>query len=271
MMPRFSANLTFLFNEVPFLERFDEAAHAGFRAVEFAFPYEWPAREIADRVKANKLEVVLINAPPGDLDAGDRGTASLPGREYEFQAAFATALRYAQTLACPRVHVMAGVVPFDADAEQRARRRSTLIRNLKFACTEAAEQGVTVLLEALNPRDVPNYLYSRQAEVDAVREEVGAANLKLQLDFYHAQIVEGDLTDKLRRLLPRVGHVQIAGLPGRHEPNVGEINYAWIFKQLDELRYDGWVGCEYHPLTTTAAGLTWFYRLLDRNPTANQG
>src|SRR6266545_1131739 len=219
MMPRFSANLTFLFNEVPFLERFDEAAHAGFRAVEFAFPYEWPAREIADRVKANKLDVV----------------------------------------------------PFDADAEQRARRRSTLIRNLKFACTEAAEQGVTVLLEALNPRDVPNYLYSRQAEVDAVREEVGAANLKLQLDFYHAQIVEGDLTDKLRRLLPRVGHVKIAGLPGRHEPNVGEINYAWIFKQLDELRYDGWVGCEYHPLTTTAAGLTWFYRLLDRNPTANQG
>jgi len=254
---------------VPFLERFDEAAQAGFRAVEFAFPYEWPAREIAERVAANKLEVVLINAPPGDWDAGERGTASLPGREHEFQASFATALRYAQAFGCPRVHVMAGVMPFDADGELRTRRRTTLVRNLKFACGEAAEQGVTVLLEALNPRDVPNYLYSRQAEVDAVREEVGTPNLKLQLDLYHAQIVEGDLTDKLRRYLPHVGHIQIPGVPGRHEPNIGEINYAWIIKQLDELKYSGWIGCEYRPLTSTASGLTWFYRLLDRKLSAS--
>jgi hydroxypyruvate isomerase len=268
-MPRFAANLTFLFNEVSFLDRFDEAAHAGFRAVEFAFPYEWPVREIADRAKANRLDVVLINAPPGDFDAGDRGTASLPGREHEFQAAFATALRYAKALRCPRIHVMAGIVPPDATAEERASRRATLVRNLRFACSEAAEQGVTVLLEALNPRDVPNYLYSRLADTDSVREEVGAPNVKLQIDLYHAQIVEGDLSEKLRRYLPHAAHVQIAGVPGRHEPNVGEINYAWIFKQLDDLRYDGWVGCEYRPLASTVAGLAWFYRLLDRRPSVD--
>lgn len=270
-MPRFAANLTFLFNEVPFLDRFAEATHAGFRGVEFAFPYEWPVREIADRARGNNLEVVLINAPPGDFDAGERGTASLPGREYEFQAGFATALRYAKTLRCTRIHVMAGVVPADATAQNRALRRSTLVRNLAFACTEAAEQGVTVVLEALNPRDAPGYFYSRQADVDAVRAEVGAPNLKLQLDLYHAQIVEGDLTDKLRRYLPNVGHIQVAGVPGRHEPNLGEINYAWIFKQLDDLKYDGWIGCEYRPIASTTAGLTWLYRLLDRKPVASEG
>ncbi len=263
-MPRFAANLTFLFNEVPFLDRFDEAANAGFRGVEFAFPYEWPAREIAERISTNKLEVVLINAPPGNWDAGERGTASLPGREHDFQASFATALRYAQTFGCARIHVMAGLLPFGADDDIRARRRTTLVRNLAFACAEAAEHGVTVLLEALNSRDAPNYFYSRQAEVDSIREEVGAANLKMQFDVYHAQIVEGDLTEKLHRYLPHIGHIQIAGAPGRHEPNTGEINYAWIFKQLDELKYDGWVGCEYRPLASTASGLMWLYRLLDR-------
>jgi hydroxypyruvate isomerase len=263
-MPRFAANLTLLFNEVPFLDRFDEAAHAGFRGVEFLFPYEWPAREIAERAKANRLDVVLINAPPGDWDAGERGTAALPGREHDFQAGFATALRYAKTLDCPRIHVMAGIVPADTTPEQRALRRATLVRNLRFACGEAAEQGVVVVLEALNPRDVPNYMYSHQAETNAVREEVGAANLKLQFDFYHAQIVEGDVTERFRRYLPHIGHVQVAGVPGRHEPNVGELNYAWIFKTLDEAKYDGWVGCEYRPQTTTTAGLNWFYGLLDR-------
>jgi hydroxypyruvate isomerase len=265
-MPRFAANLTFLFNEVAFLDRFGEAANAGFRAVEFAFAYELPAREIAARASGNGLEVVVINAPPGDFAAGERGTASLPGREHEFQAGFATALRYAKTLACSRIHVMAGVMPPEAGAEERARRRATLVRNLRYACDEAREQDVTVLLEALNPRDVPNYFYARQADVDAIRAEVDAPNLKLQLDLYHAQIVEGDLGEKLRRFLPVVGHVQIAGVPGRHEPDVGEVNYAWIFRQLDELRYDGWIGCEYRPLASTTAGLGWFYRLLDRKP-----
>jgi hydroxypyruvate isomerase len=265
-MPRFAANLTFLFNEVPFLDRFEEAAHAGFRAVEFAFPYEWPAREIADRVAANKLEVVLINAPPGDYQAGERGTASLPGREHEFQAGFATALRYAKAFACPQLHVMAGVVPADASADERSLRRSTLVRNLRFACSEAAEQGVTVTLEALNPRDSPNYFYSRQHDVDAIRGEVGASNVRMQVDLYHAQITEGHVTDLLHRYIAHIGHIQIAGVPGRHEPNMGEINYECIFKLLDELGYGGWIGCEYRPRTTTVEGLCWFYRLLDRRP-----
>jgi hydroxypyruvate isomerase len=263
-MPRFAANLTFLFNEVPFLDRFEEAAHAGFRAVEFAFAYDYPAREIAERVAANNLEVVLINAPPGDYEAGERGTASLPGREHEFQAGFATALRYAQAFACPRVHVMAGVVPPEASADERSLRRATLVRNVRFACSEAAEQGVTVTLEALNPGDSPNYFYSRQDEVDAIRRDVGAANARMQLDLYHAQVTEGHVTDLLRRYIAHIGHIQIAGVPGRHEPNTGEINYAWVFKQLDELGYRGWIGCEYRPRTTTVEGLTWFYRLLDR-------
>jgi len=263
-MLRFSANLSFLFHEVPFLERFAEAAHAGFRAVEFTFPYDYPARDLVAAATAAKVDVVLFNGPPGDFAAGDRGTASLPGREHEFAAGFATALRYAQSLRCPRLHVMAGVVPAEADAERRARQRSTLVRNLRFACGEAAEQGVTVLLEPLNPRDMPNYLYSTQAEAHSIREEVGAANLKVQMDLYHAQIVEGDLSEKLRLWLPHIGHIQIAGVPGRNEPDVGEINYAWIFRLLDELRYDGYVGCEYRPRKNTQDGLSWLYRLLDR-------
>jgi hydroxypyruvate isomerase len=265
-MPRFAANVSFLFSEVPFLERFAEAAHAGFRAVECSFPYDVPASEIAGELKQHRLEMALFNVPPGDYAAGDRGTASLPGREHEFAASFVTALRYAQVLSCRRIHCMAGVVPEGADEERRARQRATFVRNLRFACGEAEAQGVSVLIEALNPRDMPNYLFSTQAEADAIRKEVGASNLKLQLDLYHTQIVEGDLSDRIRRLLPHVGHIQIAGVPGRHEPDIGEINYAWIFRLLDELRYDGWIGCEYRPQESTAAGLTWLYRLLDRRP-----
>ena len=267
-MPRFSANLSFLFTESPFLDRFAEAAHAGFRAVEFAFPYEYQVNEIKARLVPHRLEVVLFNAPPGDADAGDRGLASIPGREHEFAADIAKALRYADALNCQRLHVMAGVLPEGADADERARRLRVYVRNLKFACQEAAAQGVTITIEPLNPRDVPHYLLSTQSEAHAIRSEVGAPNLKVQMDLYHAQIVEGDLTDKLRRWLPHIGHIQIAGVPGRHEPDVGEINYEYLFRLLDELKYDGWVGCEYKPATTTTAGLTWLYRLLDRRKVA---
>lgn len=265
-VPRFSANLSFLFNEVPFLERFGEAAHAGFRAVEFAFAYDFQVRDVAARVAEHALEVVLINAPPGNWDAGDRGLASLPGREHEFAASIVTALRFAQALRCPRLHVMAGVLPEGADDEERTRRLRTYKRNLRFACQEAAEQNVTVLIEPLNPRDVPRYLLSTQGEAHAIREEVGMANLKVQMDLYHAQIVEGDLATKVRRYLPQVGHVQIAGVPGRAEPDVGEINYPYLFRLLDELKYDGWVGCEYRPAVSTAEGLGWLYKLIDRRP-----
>lgn len=269
-MPRFAANLSFLFNEVPFLERFGEAAHAGFRAVEFAFAYEYRIEELVARQREHRLEVVLINAPPGNFEAGERGLASLPGREHEFAAAMAKALQYARALGCSRVHVMAGVVPDGADDAERDRRMRTYVRNLRFACDEAAAQGVTILIEPLNRRDNPGYLVNYQAQAHAVRTEVGASNLKVQMDFYHAQIVEGDLTEKLRRHLPHIGHVQIAGVPDRHEPDAGEINYGHIFKVLDESRYAGWVGCEYRPVQGTAAGLTWLYRLLDRRTPAHK-
>jgi hydroxypyruvate isomerase len=263
-MLRFAANLSFLFTEVAFRERFAEAAQAGFRGVECLFPYEAPAADIAELLQEHKLEFILFNAPPGEWAAGERGTASLPGREHEFQAGFVTALRYAKTLNCKRIHVMAGLVPEGADTERRARQRSLFVRNLRFACGEAQTQGVTVLIEPLNPRDMPHYLHSTQAEAHAIREEVGAANLKVQMDLYHAQIVEGDLSEKIRRWLPHIGHFQIAGVPGRHEPDTGEINYAWIFRLLNDLDYAGWIGCEYRPAKGTLVGLGWLYRLIDR-------
>lgn len=265
-MPRFAANLTFLFNEVPFLERFGEAAHAGFRAVEFAFGYEYQVKEIAARVAEHKLDVVLINAPPGDYAAGDRGLASLPGREHEFASSVVTALRYAQALHCPRVHVMAGLLPEGADDEERTRRLRTFKRNLRFACQEAAEQKVTILIEPLNPRDVPRYPLYTQADAHAIREEIGLPNLCVQMDLYHAQVVEGDLTTKIRKWLPHIGHFQIAGVPARGEPNIGEVNYDYLFKLLDELKYSGWIGCEYRPERSTTAGLGWLYQLIDRRP-----
>ena len=265
-MPRLSANLSFLFNEAPFLDRFGEAARSGFRAVEFAFAYDVPVQEIAARLAEHRLECVLINAPPGDFAAGERGIASLPGREDEFAASVATALRYATALRCPRIHVMSGLVPAGADGARRALQRSTLVRNLQWACAEAARVEVALLIEALNPRDVPNYLFSTQAEAHAIRVAVGAPNLRVQMDFYHAQIVEGDLATKLERWLPHIGHIQIAGVPGRHEPDVGEINYAWLLRRVDELGYDGWVGCEYRPLRDTVSGLAWRERLLSPGP-----
>jgi hydroxypyruvate isomerase len=261
-MPRFAANLSFLYTEVPFLDRFAAAAHDGFRAVEFAFAYDFAAKDIASRLSAHGLKSVLINAPPGNLGTGDRGLAAQPGREHEFAASVVTALAYAQTLGCPTVHVMAGHVPAEADAEQRMRHRATFIRNLRFAAREAAEQGVTLTIEPINPRDVPGYFLNTQADAHAIREEAGVPNLKVQMDLYHAQIVEGDLSAKLRQWLPHIGHIQIASVPGRHEPDRGEISYRYLFALLDELAYAGWVGCEYRPRAGTSEGLAWMKNLL---------
>ena len=264
-MPRFSANLSYLFTEHPFLERFAAAARAGFRAVEFTFAYDHAVEDVRRAAEQHRLEIVLINAPAGDYAGGERGLASLPGREDEYVASIMTALDYATTLRCPRIHVMAGIVPFDGDAPARAARRAvheqTLLVNLHFACAAAAEHGIDIMLEALNPFDVPDYFYSTQAAVHAVREAVGAPNLKAQLDFYHAQRSEGSLTDNLERWLPHVGHMQIASVPGRHEPALGEIDYAHLFRRIDELGYSGWIGCEYRPRSTTEAGLGWRERL----------
>jgi hydroxypyruvate isomerase len=267
-MPRFSANLSFLFTEAPFLDRFGEAAHAGFRAVEFAFPYEYQPKDIGDRAREHKLDIVVFNTPSGDWKLGDRGIASLPEREHEFTAGFVTALRYAKALACPRLHVMAGLLPQVVDADMLNRHRRTFIRNLRFACREAAELGIAIMIEPLNTLDNPNYFLTHQADAHAIREEVGAPNLKVQMDLYHAQVMEGNLAHKLRQWMPHIGHIQIAGAPGRTEPDVGELNYAYLFRVIDELRYEGFVGCEYRPVQTTTAGLSWLYRLLDRKPAA---
>ncbi|HEY1459794.1 MAG TPA: 2-oxo-tetronate isomerase [Casimicrobiaceae bacterium] len=256
-MPRFSANLSFLFNEVPFLDRFGEAARAGFTAVEFASGYDHPIDEIALRLATHGLELVLMNVPQGDLSAGQRGLAAIPGSEYLFAASMSDALRYARGLACRRIHVMAGVLPQVVDDGVRARHRDTFVRNLRYAAKEAAGQGVALTIEPINTRDIPGYFLNTQAEAHAIREEVGADNLSVQMDFYHAQIVEGGLEEKFRRWQPHIGHVQIAGVPGRHEPDTGEVNYAYLFRLLDELGYEGWVGCEYRPLRDTRSGLAW--------------
>jgi hydroxypyruvate isomerase len=256
-MPRFAANLSMMFTEAPFLERFGAAAAAGFSGVEFLFPYEQSARTIARELERHRLANALFNLPPGDFAAGERGMASLPGREDEFARSVRLALDYARVLGTPRLHVMAGLLPHGAD---RASHRATYVANLRRATELAAPAGVELLIEPINTRDIPGYFLNTQAEAHAIREEVGAPNLKVQMDLYHAQIVEGDLATKLRRYLPHVGHIQIAGVPQRHEPDTGEVNYPYLFALLDELGYAGWVGCEYRPANGTIAGLGWFRR-----------
>ena len=253
-MQKFAANLTMQFNEVPFMQRFKAAADAGFNAVEFLLPYDFPAQDIATALTENKLKNVLFNMAAGDWNAGERGLAALPGREAEFATAVAKGIEYAQILSTPNLHVMAGLIPEGAD---RAAHRATYVRNLRHAATETAKHGITLLIEPINTRDIPRYFLNTQAEAHAIREEVGAPNLKVQMDFYHVQIVEGDIAMKLRHYLPHVGHIQIAGVPERHEPDTGEVNYPYLFALLDELGYSGYIGCEYRPRNGTVAGLGW--------------
>jgi len=260
-MPKFAANLSMMFTEVPFLDRFGAAAQAGFAAVEFLFPYEHAADAIAAQLHTHRLANVLFNLPPGDWAAGERGMASIPGREAEFRRGVGDALACARTLGTPRVHVMAGLLPAGAD---RMTHRAAYVANLHYAAKEAAREGVEILIEPINTRDIPGYFLNTQADAHAIREDVGAANLKVQMDLYHAQIVEGDIATKLRRYLPHVGHIQIAGVPDRHEPDTGELDYAYLFRLLDELGYAGWVGCEYRPAAGTVAGLGWMRTLAAR-------
>jgi len=258
-MPRFAANLSMMYQEHAFLDRFAAAARDGFRAVEFLFPYDHPAATIAQALRDNGLQQVLFNAPPGDFAGGERGIASLAGRDDEFTSGFARALDYASALACPRVHVMAGLVPADGD---RAAMRKRYVAHLGWAAERAASAGVDVLIEPINTRDIPGYFLNRQDEAHAIVAEIGAPNLKVQMDLYHCQIVEGDVAMKLRAYLPggKVGHLQIAGVPDRHEPDQGEVNYAYLFDVIDSLGYDGWIGCEYRPAGATSSGLGWLRR-----------
>jgi len=253
-MPRFAANLTMMFNEVPFPERFAAAAREGFEAVEFLFPYDHAPAEVATWLTENGLVNALFNLPPGNWAAGERGLASLPGREAEFRAGVATALEYAKALGTPCLHAMAGLLPAGAD---RAAHRAVFLDNLRHAARALAPHGITLLIEPINTRDMPGYFLSTQAEAHAIREALAEPNLKVQMDFYHAQIMEGDLATTLRKHHPHVGHVQIAGVPDRHEPDEGEVDYRYLFRLLDELGYAGWVGCEYRPRGRTEDGLGW--------------
>jgi len=253
-LPKFAANLSFLYQELDFLDRFAAAANDGFRAVEYMFPYEYPVDVLASKLREHGLAQVLINTPPGDWTQGERGLTALPGREAEFRAAFDRALEYAAALGCRQIHAMAGLVAPGAD---RAAMRRTYVANLKAVAPRAAERGVNVLLEPINTHDIPGFFLNRQDEANAVVADVGAPNVKVQMDLYHCQIVEGDVTRKIRQYIGNVGHFQLAGVPGRHEPDVGEMNYPWLFSVIDELGFDGWIGCEYRPQAGTTAGLRW--------------
>ena len=253
-MPKFAANLTMMFNEVPFPERFARAAKAGFQGGEFLFPYDHAPQEVAGWLTENRLVNALFNMPPGDWSAGERGLAALPGREEEFRASVAKALDYARALGTERLHVMAGLLPAGAD---RARHRAVYVENLRYAARELAKEDRTLLVEPINTRDIPGFFLNTQDEGHAICEEVGEPNLKVQMDFYHTQIVQGDVTMTLRKYFAGVGHVQIAGVPERHEPDTGELNNNYLMRVLDELGYDGWVGCECRPRARTEEGLSW--------------
>ena len=257
-MPRFAANLSMMYNEVPFLERFGACAADGFEAVEFLFPYANTAQEIRDQLDRHGLQQVLFNAPPGDFEAGERGIASLPGRQDEFREGIDRAIEYAKALDCPRVHVMAGLVKRESE---RVAQRELYVDNVAWAAKRLGEAGLVTLIEPINTRDIPGYLLNTQADAHAIVERIGAPNLKVQMDLYHCQVVEGDLATKIRKHLTGVGHIQIAGVPQRHEPDLGEVNYPYLFALLDELGYDGWIGCEYRPRAATSAGLGWLRAL----------
>jgi len=256
-MPKFAANLTMLFNEVPFLERFERAAKAGFDAVEFLFPYAFAAAEIKSRLDANGLKLVLHNLPAGDWDAGERGIACLPDRVDEFRKGVATAIEYGTKLGAPRLNCLAGKVP--AGASDVA-LRETFVANLKFAAGEMQKAGLRLVIEPINTFDIPGFFLNRTPQALAILDDVGSDNLFVQYDIYHAQRMEGELAATLSKHLARIGHIQLADNPGRNEPGTGEINYDFLFAHLDRIGYDGHIGCEYKPTTTTEAGLGWLAR-----------
>jgi hydroxypyruvate isomerase len=253
-MPRFAANLTMLFNEVPFLDRFERAARAGFSSVEFLFPYAWPAAELKNRLLANRLKLVLHNLPAGDWDAGERGIACLPDRVDEFRAGVAQAIGYATVLGAPQLNCLAGKAPAGADD---ALLRATFVANLRFAAAALKAAGLKLLIEPINNYDIPGFWLNRTDKAISVIEEVGSDNLYLQYDVYHAQRYEGELAATLARHVARIAHIQVADNPGRNEPGTGEIHYPFLFAHLDRIGYKGWIGCEYKPAATTEAGLGW--------------
>lgn len=253
-MAKFAANLTMLFTELPFMDRFEAAHKAGFTHVEFLFPYAYDAYEILEKLKKYNLTVVLFNMPPGDWDAGERGFAAIPGREEEFRTSVETALHYARVLGCKQIHAMSGIMDPSSSYDSHV---ATFIENFRYAADACEKDGITVLVEPLNPRNMPGYFVAHQREAAELIAKLDRPNVKLQLDTYHAQIVDGDLTTLIRDLAPVIGHIQIASVPDRNEPVDGEIHYPYIYTVLDEVGYEGWIGCEYNPKGTTEEGIGW--------------
>lgn len=257
-MTQFSANLTMLFNEVPFMDRFEAAAKAGFKAVEFLFPYAYDAGEIRQQLDRNGLALVLHNLPAGDWEAGERGIACHPDRVAEFREGVSQAIHYATALGVPQVNCLAGKAPVGVTD---AVLRKTLIENLRFAAAKLKNEGLRLLIEPINTFDIPGFYVSRTAQALDILDEVDADNAYVQYDIYHAQRMEGELAATMQKHLSRIGHIQLADNPGRNEPGTGEINYAFLFAHLDRIGYQGWIGCEYKPATTTLAGLDWRQQL----------
>jgi hydroxypyruvate isomerase len=253
-VPKFSANLSFLYQDLPFLDRFAAAAKDGFMGLEYLGPYAEPKEKVADALKANGLTQVLFNLPSGNWTGGERGIACLPDRVQEFRDGVAAALDYAAALGCKRLNVISGLVPEGANPETLER---VLVDNLRYAAPRMADAGIKLLIEPINLRDMPGFLLSTTDHAERILEKVGSDNLYIQYDFYHMQIMQGDLIRTFERLKDRIAHVQIADNPGRNEPGTGEINYSFILSELDRLGYDGWVGCEYRPKAGTTEGLGW--------------
>lgn len=253
-MPKFAANLTMLFNEVEFLARFEAAARAGFRGVEYLFPYPFSKEQLAEQLGKHKLTQVLHNLPAGDWAAGERGIACHPNRVGEFQEGVGKAIDYATALSCKQVNCLVGIQPKDVSSDEA---RRTLVDNLKFAAEKLAAANIRLLIEPINTRDIPGFFLSGTKQALSIMDDVGSSNLFLQYDVYHMQIMEGDLAPTIQRNLSRIPHLQIADNPGRNEPGTGEINYPFLFQFLDNLGYEGWIGCEYKPKTTTVDGLGW--------------
>lgn len=253
-MPRLAANLSFLYGELPFVERFAAAARSGFRGVEFHFPYAWPAEELARLARDARTGIVLFNLPAGDWEAGERGIACHPGRIAEFRDGVERAVDYARRFDCTRLNCLAGISPAGVP---EAQARETLVDNLRFAAARLEREGLRLLVEPINTRDIPGFLVSRTSQALELIDRAGGPNLQLQYDIYHAQVMEGDLACTLEANLGRIGHIQLADNPGRHEPGTGEINFPFLLAHLDRVGYRGWAGCEYRPSAGTDAGLGW--------------
>ena len=253
-MPKFNANLSMMFQEFEFLGRFSQAQSAGFTGVEVFFPYDFEPDTIRNNLEQHALELVLMNAPPGNFDAGDRGFACIPTRTGEFQDSIDTAIRYATALDCRRLHCMARLKPQHAPTEVA---EQTFIHNIQFAADQAISHGIDIMVEPINIRDMPNYFLNYSSQATDLIKRIDRQNVKLQYDIYHMQIMEGDLAHTIQSLLPMIGHMQLADTPGRHEPGTGEINYSFLFDHIDRCGYQGWIGCEYRPRTDTASGLNW--------------